>query len=259
MYIVFGVVFAGLFAMTIMLAKLGKASWIKIRALPALEALRDSVGRCTEMGKSVIINPGEPSGYQTATMGPAENIAHFIAGNALLSYIAGMTAKNNVKLLVPISFADTIAITQETVRAAYIKAGKESAFDVSNIYFVASQDAAMNAYMNDLVIRERPGLFVTFAVSGTSFQQDAMAREVGAIVIGGVARVSQLGPKIALCDYVLMGDELYTAGAYVSGDQSRISTVLATDIVKGVFVTLMIAGKIAITAGSPILWNLFKA
>lgn len=250
-FLVLMTAFAAVIVAIVLLAKQGKTAWVKIRTLPPLEAISDAIGRATEMGKPVIINPGEPSGYSQA-LNRAETLSSFTAANNIVGYAAEMCARLGVSLFVPISFADTIDITFDTVRSAYMKAGKIDSFNPTSVYFASGQDAGYNAYMQGLLRKERPGLYITFGSSGSGAQLEEAARFTGAMVIGGIARVSQVGTRIATCDYLLMGDELYAAGAYVSKDPNKISTIFSVDLIKIFWCALMIAGIIAISAGSSI-------
>lgn len=241
--------FAVFFLVVIWLAKQGKMSWVRIRILPPLEAIADGVGRAVEMGKPIIINPGEGSGYATAGGGGTQ----FFAANAVVGYTAEIVAKLDGKILVPLNLPDTIVLVEDMVRSSYMKVGKADAFDPKSVFFAAVQDAAYNSYVQTLIRQQLPALYITFGSSGTGAQLEEAAKSVGSIVIGGIAYLSQIGCRMATCDYLLMGDELYAAGAYVSKDTTRVSTVFATDMVKLIMIALTIIGCIAVTVGSKVM------
>ncbi len=55
---------------------------------------------------------------------------------------------------------------------------------------------------------------------------------VGAIQIAGTDSTIQLAFFIVACDYTLIGEELFAASGYLSGNKSILSSVKAQDILK---------------------------
>ncbi len=85
-----------------------------IRKLAGLDAVDEAVGRATEMGKSILFVPGIQDLDDIQT----------IAGLSILSKVAAVTAEYDTPLLVPILYPLAFAAGQETVKQAYINAGK---------------------------------------------------------------------------------------------------------------------------------------
>jgi hypothetical protein len=46
------------------------------------------------------------------------------------------------------------------------------------------------------------------------------------------------------CDYTLIGEELYAAGASLSGDPVQIGSIRGQDIAKAVFIVIIIVGVV---------------
>jgi hypothetical protein len=67
--------------------------------------------------------------------------------------------------------------------------------------------------------------------------------------LGGMA-IGQVAFFVALCDYVLIGEELYAAGAILSEDPSLISAISAEDIPKMLIILLIVIGSILATFNS---------
>jgi len=57
---------------------------------------------------------------------------------------------------------------------------------------------------------------------------------------------------VAICDYSLIGEELYALGAYVSEDPTVSSSLAGQDIGKFLAVLLIVLGSILITLGMSI-------
>jgi hypothetical protein len=58
---------------------------------------------------------------------------------------------------------------------------------------------------------------------------------------------------IATCDYVLIGEELYTAAASISGEPVQMGSVAGQDLVKYVVLALLAAGVVMMSIGSTIV------
>ena len=66
----------------------------------------------------------------------------------------------------------------------------------------------------------------------------------GAIQIAGTAEVDQLPFFVVACDYTLIGEELYAAGASLSGDPVQIGSIRGQDIAKAIFIVFIKVGVI---------------
>jgi hypothetical protein len=71
----------------------------------------------------------------------------------------------------------------------------------------------------------------------------------GSIQISGTDQVAQLPFFIVACDYTLIGEELYAASAYLSGEPTLLGSLKAEDWGKGIFIALVIVGVVAATTG----------
>ncbi|GAI52604.1 unnamed protein product, partial [marine sediment metagenome] len=96
-------------------AKSGKE--IYIRSIAGLEAVDDAVGRATEMGKPIMYIPG------IMDMDNMQTIASVI----ILGRVARKAAQYETPLLVPCSRSIVMSAAQETVKEAYLDAGRPDA------------------------------------------------------------------------------------------------------------------------------------
>ena len=74
---------------------------------------------------------------------------------------------------------------------------------------------------------------------------------VGAMGIGGTARMGQVAILAAVMDYTLIGEELYAAGAYVSGDPVQVASVAGADLPKIAGMLLILIGLVLQNFGLP--------
>ena len=70
---------------------------------------------------------------------------------------------------------------------------------------------------------------------------------MGAIQIAGTARPAQLPFFIAACDFTLIGEELFAASAYLSGEPRQLGSLKGQDVGKGIAMVVIILGVIAVT------------
>ena len=76
------------------------------------------------------------------------------------------------------------------------------------------------------------------------------ARIVGATQVCGTASIAQLPFFVAVSDYTLIGEELYAAGAYASGDPEQIASIVGSDISRVMIVGIIILGSILASFGA---------
>ncbi|MCK4460463.1 MAG: hypothetical protein KAW46_01600, partial [candidate division Zixibacteria bacterium] len=67
---------------------------------------------------------------------------------------------------------------------------------------------------------------------------------IGAIQIAGTDSTIQLSFFIVACDYTLIGEELFAASGYLSGDRSILASVRAQDILKVVIMLILMVATV---------------
>jgi hypothetical protein len=60
--------------------------------------------------------------------------------------------------------------------------------------------------------------------------------------VAGTANVHQLPFFVVACDYTLIGEELYAASAYLSGEPKLVGALKGADLMKIVIIVSMILG-----------------
>jgi len=63
---------------------------------------------------------------------------------------------------------------------------------------------------------------------------------IGAIQIAGTGSPSQIPFFVTACDYTLIGEEFFTASAYLSKKPELLGSIKGQDIVKGLVMAAMI-------------------
>jgi hypothetical protein len=231
----------------IFIASARKGKKLYVRPLAGINAVDDAIGRATEMGKPILYILG---------LGTAGDIAT-IAGFTILARVARRTAEYQTRVIVPVQDPVVLAIAQETVRTAYLEAGRPDQYNPDNIFFVTSMQFPYVAAVNGIMLRELPA---TNFYMGTFYAESLILAETGniagSIQIAGTDQVAQLPFFVAATDYTLIGEELYAASAYLSQEPVQLGSLKAQDYMKAFVMVLIVLGTIAITAGWPFIKNL---
>ena len=119
---------------------------IKIRRLTPLEAIPEAIGRATEAGRPVHFSPG-----LAAITG--QDAPQTLAGISLLRYVAKLTAKYDVRLIVTIRRPEVLPLAQETIRQSYLEEGKYDSFANVSVQFLSDQQFAYAA-ASSVIMRE---------------------------------------------------------------------------------------------------------
>jgi len=225
----------------------------KIRRLSQLDAIAELVGRATEMGKPIHFMPGS-GGLTGGDVAPQT-----IAGLSILGYTSELCAKYGSKMFVTIRVAETQALARDIVQQAYMAAGKPEAFDPNQIIYVAPTSQSYTAGVLGLMNREKIAANIMVgAIWAESIMFSEEAATLGAMQLGGTAHTHQLPFMLACCDYSLIGEELFAAGAYVSKDPLQLAAVVGQDMCKLAAIALIAIGVLATLVGSPSLLDLLK-
>jgi len=221
-----------------------KGARIKIRRIAGLDAISEAVGRATEMGRPVHYCPG--IGGISAVEAPQT-----FASLAIMKYVAHLSARFDVPLIVTIRTPEVLPMSEETVRQAYLEEGKIEAFQPANIRFLSNQQFAYAAAVFGIMAREKPAAnFLLGAFWAEALMLAEVGSEVGALQISGTAQLSQIPFFIAASDYCLIGEELFAGAAYLSSDKMQLGSILGQDISKAIVAIILIAGVIAKQFGS---------
>ena len=206
-----------------------------VRRLAPVDAIDEAIGRATEMGRPVLYVPGieEVEDIQT------------IASMLILERIAEKTATYDVPLKVPVRSPFVMAVADEVVRTGCLAAGRPDAYQPGSVTYVSYEQFAYCAGVNGTILRDRPAanLYLgRFFAESLIFAETGFA--AGSIQIAGTAEVTQLPFFIAACDYTLIGEEFFAAGAYLSQDPALLSTLQAADWAKILLVSLLVIGAV---------------
>lgn len=209
-----------------------------IRPIAGLRAVDDAIGRATEMGRPILYVAGLTGIGDIST----------IAAMLILGHLARKTAAYETPILVPCQDPLVMAIQREIVHEAYLEAGKPDAYNPDNIFFVTDSQFGYVAAVDGIMMRQKPAanFFMGYFFAESLILAET-GSQTGAIQIAGTDADTQLPFFVTSCDYTLMGEELYAAGAYLSRDPILLAQLKGQDLGKIVIFAMMVIGVILLT------------
>ncbi|MEF3280787.1 MAG: hypothetical protein K6357_07480 [Elusimicrobiota bacterium] len=215
-----------------------------IRRIAGLDAIDEAVGRATEMGKSVIYVPG---------IGSMSNIST-IASVFILGEVSKKIAQYDATIKVPHYDPIVFTVAKETVKQSYIEAERPDSFRDDINMFITQDQFAYAAAIDGMISREKPAAcFYMGYFMAESLLLAEVGASTGAIQIAGTDVDHQLPFFVTACDYTLIGEELYAAGAYLSKEPMLVSALKVQDFGKLVFI--LTASVLSIAALIMSKWN----
>lgn len=231
-----GLLIAGAVIYFISHAKAGKKMFI--RKIAGLEAIDEAIGRATEMGRPILFIPGINDMDDVQT----------IAGITLLGRVAKVVADYDIKINMPVARSLVMTTARETIREAYIGAGRPDAYSDDMVRYITDEQFGYVAAVSGIMVREKPA---TCFYLGAFFAESLILAEtgnsIGAIQIAGTAMPAQLPFFVAACDYTLIGEELFAASAYLSGEPRQLGSLKGQDVGKLLAMIALIIGVASIT------------
>jgi hypothetical protein len=204
-----------------------------IRRIAGLEAVDEAVGRATEMGRKIFFIPGIQDMNNVQT----------IAGVTILGRVAKMAASYDAKLDVPVSRSLVMVAARETIKEAYVNAGRPDAYNEDIVHYLTDDQFGYAAGVEGMFVREKPA---TIFYMGCFYAESLILAEtgnsIGAIQIAGTAMPAQLPFFVAACDYTLIGEELFAASAYLSNEPRQLGSLKGQDVGKFLILVFAIAG-----------------
>jgi hypothetical protein len=226
--------------------KMGK---VFVRRIPALDAFDEAIGRATEMGKSVLYIAG----------GLDIDDPQTVASMNILARVAERVATYGTRLMMPCCRAMQMSMARETVKESYLRVGKPDDYREEDIRYLTDDQFGFVAGVDGIMMRERPAAnFYLGAFYAESLIFAETGFSTGAIQIAGTAMIDQLPFFVAACDYTLIGEELYAAGASLSQDPVQLGTIKGQDVAKALFLVIIIVGVVFSLANNTIFYDWFS-
>jgi hypothetical protein len=173
-----------------------------------------------------------------------------LAGLTILGRVSRVIADYDTQIFMPVSRSLVMTAARETIKASYQTAGRPDKYTDDMVTYVTDEQFGYVAAVDGIMVREKPA---TVFLLGAFFAESLILAEtgnyIGAIQIAGTARPAQLPFFIAACDFTLIGEELFAASAYLSGEPMQLGSLKGQDVGKAIAMVAIVIGVIAVTIG----------
>jgi hypothetical protein len=232
-------VFAALVLTYFFRARWGSVPYV--RPIPGVMALEEAVGRATELGRPVIFVMGVTD--------LRDIITH--ASLSILERVAKIAATMRASLVALVRKPDVYPFAESIIREAYRSAGELESFNAQEQVRFLSDDATVYAMTVARTIEETAAgctmFFGQFDYTSLLMTEPGALR--GVLQIAGDPWLNQVPFFVCTCDYTIIGEEFFAAGAYVGSDPALRGSVASQDLIKLVFALLIIVGVICSLLG----------
>lgn len=225
-------ILCGVLLARMIFAKKGRQYFI--RRIPGIDAIEEAMGRATEMGRPIIYTTGINSFDNMQTL----------AGLAVLSWVARQCARMMVRIIVPVCQPVVVSATADILRESFRAEGREEMFDPADVPFLSTDQNAYAAGTIGSMVRNE--VAAAFYIGGFGFESLLLAEtgnRIGAIQIAATADYFQIPFFICACDYTLIGEELYAAGAYLTREPVQVGSLVGQDLGKLMILLILAVGS----------------
>ena len=217
-----------------------------IRHIPALDAIREGVGKSVEEDKPVHFAMGASGGQLYSTL-----VSMTLTALAFLRYITAICAEYGARLIVHLpSQTESIPLIEGTAREGFGFAGKPEMYRRDDMRYYGRGALTWTQGVTASYAEEGVGLNLSIGI----FYSDCpisleMAHIMGGMNVGGTGRWIMVYAFAMMCDYVFLGEEIYAAAAQVSEDPIMISGILIEEVGKFFVYILLIVGTLLAAVG----------
>lgn len=223
----------------------------KMRRIPLMDELDYIVGRAAEMGRPIHFTTGYGGLHD-------EWAVMCVAGLGILGKVAELCGKYRVWLQFTCFRGYLVPIGRDILKTGYEKAGNPEMYSDEMVrYYGEDQVAYIGAIINYFEIA-RPAVSMIFgAIQMEMNQVLAQSARYDAISLAGTPRLYYQGKMALMCDYCLLGEELYVVGASITEDPVQLACIQGEDWFKIVVMGLLVLGAILTSAGAASLFRSF--
>jgi hypothetical protein len=222
----------------------------QIRKIAALEAIPEVVGRAVEMGRPVHFTSGV--GRLDDEFAPQT-----LAATEILSHITKLAAEYDAEIVTTVAPALVLPVQTDAMRQGYALAGKQEQFSESQVRFASEVQMAYASAAAGFIQREKAAVNIMIgAFYGETMLIAESGVHAGAIQVMGTVRMYQLMFMAVIADYLLIGEEMFAAGAYITKDRVRLGAVKGQDLIKAAVLAYLALAAIGSLVGNKYLIEL---
>ncbi len=210
----------------------------KLRVIPALRRLYRAVGLSVEDGTRLLMSLG-PGDLITQNGAPA------LTGFALLRHLTTRTSLSDRPPVAVAGDASLALLAQDTMEASYRTAGAAEFYQPTSGRVAGLTPFSSIAGTMPIVRDENVSAAVLMGHFGVEAALLADAAERGnTLVVGSSDDLASTAALYASATEVLIGEELFAAGAYLEGSPARVATLTVQDILRSAIIVGLLVGAV---------------
>jgi len=207
-----------------------------LRPIPAFQALHGLLGRNVEQGKRVHVSLGRAGvgGEQTAVVSAALDVLHDLADQG---------ACVGVSPVVTVADPVLMLVAQDAIYRACQRRDRVGSYVETDVQMIAPAPSAYAVGALDVINDQGTGANVTVGHLGDEYlllgepgAQRGITQVVGSDVLDTQAFLG------ATSDRVLLGEEMFAAGAYLGGRPAHIASLYLQDTIRVLVAIAIVIG-----------------
>ncbi len=237
-------VLSGLVLMVLLILRGKKGPRPSMRSLPAFQDLRDEAGYAAESGGAIHIALGNGGLY-------GEDVITSLAGLQVVEALADATVSYSAPPVITVGDPTLLPLAQDIVRRAYERNGIIELYNPDRVRFVAPSPVAYAAGAAHIVTTEHVTANMMAGAFGTevSLITDAGARR-DLPQLAAAAAPRAIGALYPATDRLAVGEELYAAGAQMTGERRYLVSLVAQDVLRMILVLAILGTALAAFLGN---------
>lgn len=208
-----------------------------IRPLPTCNSLSNQVGEAIESGQQLQVSLG-----QASLVGAANPTS--IAAIHILDYLAKDGCASGTPPMTTVGDGTLLPIAQDSLRQAHKAAGRLKEYKPTMTQFLAA-DSDAYAYAGGIAAILQQGETSSNLLVGRFGPELAIPAEIAARKnmeqVIGTDDPSALAVATAVTDNVLIGEELFAAGAYLENKPSQAAGLQVQDLLRWLIILTILA------------------
>jgi hypothetical protein len=211
------------------------------RRIQAFERLRGFLDLVSEQGKIVHLSLGTSgiSGDRTATVA---------SGLVLLRYLAERGAALGASPTVTVADPTLLFVAQDVIYDAHERQGRAASYRGTDVQLIAPDPAAYAVGALEVIRDEKVAANVMAGPFGDEFllmAEPGAQRDV--TQIAGSDALNAHPFMVATADHLLVGEELFAAGAYLTDRPEHAASLWVQDILRMLIVAAIVIGVLIAT------------
>lgn len=207
---------------------------VSLRPLAGFDALRGLSARAAESGQTLHVSLGVKgiSGEDTAAT---------LAGLMVLDYLAEQGATFDAPPIVTVADPTLLPVAQDVLRHAYARQGDIEKYDPKQVRLISPEPTAYATGVMDVLGHEPLAANIMIGSFGDEYLlMGEVGAQKGISQIGGATHPQTLPFVFASADQVLIGEEIFAGGAYLTALPAHIGSLMTQDVMRLLGVVIII-------------------